>query len=54
MVRDKIGITVIEEELNTQNSRSCNLEKFNKYVDSKIKANEELIPEKYRREYKIQ
>ena len=42
--KDKIGITIIEEELNKQNSKSCNIEKFKEYVDAKLKANEELIP----------
>ena len=51
--KDKIGITIIEEELNTQNSKSCNIEKFKEYVDAKLKTNEELIPlykdEKFRK-----
>ena len=42
--KDKIGISVIEEELNKQNSRSCNIKKFKEYVDAKIKANGELTP----------
>jgi hypothetical protein len=42
--KNEIGITKIEEELNKHNSKSCNIEKFQEYVDAKIKANEVLVP----------
>jgi len=38
--KDKIGITEIEEKLNKCNSKSCNLEKYQEYINAKIKANE--------------
>ena len=42
--KDKIGITVIEEGLNRYNSKSCNIDKFNEYINEKLRANEILIP----------
>jgi uncharacterized protein YrzB (UPF0473 family) len=42
--KDKIGITKIEEELKQYNSKTCNIEKFKAYINTKIKANETLIP----------
>ena len=42
--KDKIGITKIEEGLNKYNSKTCNIEKFQEYINAKIKANETLVP----------
>ena len=42
--KDKIGITKIKEGLNKHNSKTCNIEKFQKYITEKIKANETLVP----------
>lgn len=42
--RDKIGITKNEEELKQYNSKTCNIEKFQEYINAKIKANKILVP----------
>jgi hypothetical protein len=42
--KDKIGITEIEEGLNKYNSKTCDIEKFQEYINSKLKTNEKLIP----------
>ena len=42
--KDRIGITKIEEGLNKYNSKTCNTEKFQEYINAKIKANETLVP----------
>ena len=42
--KNKIKITEIEEGLNKYNSKSCNINKFQEYINAKIKANETLVP----------
>ena len=42
--KDRIGITEIEEGLNKYNSKTCNIERFQEYINAKIKANETLVP----------
>ena len=42
--KDKIGITEMEKGLNKYNSKTCNIDKFQKYITEKIKANETLVP----------
>ena len=42
--KDRIDISKIEEELNKYNSKTCNIEKFQEYINAKIKANEKLVP----------
>ena len=42
--KNKINITEIEEGLNKYNSKSCNIDKFQEYINAKIKANETLVP----------
>jgi hypothetical protein len=42
--KDKIGITEIEEGLNKYNSKTCDIEKFKEYINTKIKTNEKLVP----------
>jgi N-acetylmuramoyl-L-alanine amidase len=42
--KDRIGITEIEEGLNKYNSKTCNIEKFQEYINAKIKANKILVP----------
>lgn len=44
--KTKVGIIEIEESLEKQklNSKTCDLTKFEKYVNSKIEANKKLIP----------
>jgi hypothetical protein len=41
--KNKIKITEIEEGLNKYNSKSCNINKFQEYINAKIKANETLV-----------
>jgi len=40
--RDKRGITEIENELSSYNSKTCNIDKFNEYITNKIRINEQL------------
>ena len=40
--RDKRGITEIENELSSYNSKTCNIDKFIEYITNKIRINEEL------------
>ena len=42
--KDKIGITKIEEGLNKYNSKTCNIDKFQEYINEKIKANKTIVP----------
>jgi len=54
--RDKLKITDIEKELSLYNAKTCNLEKFKKYVIKKLEINEQLYDlyqEKKFRQYKF-
>jgi hypothetical protein len=42
--KDRIGITELEQGLNIYNSKTCNIEKFQEYITTKIKANEIVVP----------
>ena len=42
--KDRVGITVVEEELNKYNSKSCNIEKFKAYMSAKLEANKSVVP----------
>jgi hypothetical protein len=42
--KTNIGITEIEKSLDKYNSKSCDLKKFETYVNAKIEANKKLIP----------
>lgn len=41
--KNNVGITEIEKSLEKHNSKTCNLKKFETYVNSKIEANKKLI-----------
>ena len=42
--KDKLEITIKEEELTGYNSKSCDLIKFKEYIDKKLEINEQLYP----------
>ena len=42
--KKKIGISVIEEELNQYSAKTCDLDKFQRYVTKKLQINEEVAP----------
>jgi hypothetical protein len=42
--KTNVGITEIEKSLDKYNSKSCDLKKFETYVNAKIEANKKLIP----------
>jgi hypothetical protein len=42
--KTNVGIIEIEESLDKYNSKSCDLKKFETYVNAKIEANKKLIP----------
>ena len=42
--KDHLGITVVEEELNKYNSKSCNIEKFKAYMSAKLESNKSVVP----------
>jgi len=42
--KDHLGITVVEDELNKYNSKSCNVEKFKAYISAKLEANKTAVP----------